>query len=314
MTGQSRHEALASLVTVRDWLRWSVSRFNAAGISYGHGTTNALDEAAFLLLKTLHLPIDQLEPWLEARLTDSERAAVHDVIERRITTRKPAPYLVNEAWIGGHAFYVDERVIVPRSLLGELLAKGLSPVVPDPGGIELVLDLCTGSGCLAILSALTFPHAEIAATDISAEALAVAARNVEAYGLSDRVMLLAGDLFGPVPRQCYDLILANPPYVSVAAMASFPPEHRAEPALAHAGGADGLALVRRILAEGAAHLTSTGHIVVEVGTGRPLLEAEYPHLPFVWLDTEDSEGEVFWLQARDLVPQGRARRAADAKR
>jgi ribosomal protein L3 glutamine methyltransferase len=301
MDARSRKEAIATLITVRDWLRWAVSRFNAAGVSYGHGTTNALDEAAFLLLKTLHLPIDQLEPWLEARLTEGERKAVYDVIERRIAARKPAAYLVNEAWIGGHAFYVDERVIVPRALLGELLAKGLGTVVSDATGVGRVLDLCTGSGCLAILAALTFPQAQVDAADIDAEALAVAKRNVEAYGLTDRVALLEGDLFAPLRAQRYDLILANPPYVSDTSVASFPPEHRAEPALAHAGGPDGLAVVRRVLAGATSHLSPEGNLVVEVGTGRTLLEENYPRLPFVWLDTEESEGEVFWLKAEDLA-------------
>jgi ribosomal protein L3 glutamine methyltransferase len=301
MDARSRKEAIATLITVRDWLRWAVSRFNAAGVSYGHGTTNALDEAAFLLLKTLHLPIDQLEPWLEARLTEGERKAVYDVIERRIAARKPAAYLVNEAWIGGHAFYVDERVIVPRALLGELLAKGLGTVVSDATGVGRVLDLCTGSGCLAILAALTFPQAQVDAADIDAEALAVAKRNVEAYGLTDRVALLEGDLFAPLRAQRYDLILANPPYVSDTSVASFPPEHRAEPALAHAGGPDGLAVVRRVLAGATSHLSPEGNLVVEVGTGRTLLEENYPRLPFVWLDTEESEGEVFWLKAKDLA-------------
>lgn len=301
MPDRPEHDALTSLITLRDWLRWAVSRFNAAGIAYGHGTTNAIDEAAFLLLKTLHLPIDQLDPWLDTRLTVSERAALLDLVDRRIATRQPAPYLVNEAWIGGHAFYVDQRVIVPRSLLGELLNKGLSPLIPDPADVTRVLDLCTGSGCLAILAALTYPHAQIDATDVSADALAVAARNVASYALDERVSLFAGDLFAPVENRRYDLIVANPPYVAEAVMASFPPEHRAEPALAHAGGPDGLSLVRRILAAAADHLTPNGHVAVEVGTGRPLLEAEYARLPFVWLDTEDSEGEVFWLKEKDLA-------------
>jgi ribosomal protein L3 glutamine methyltransferase len=299
MEERTRHE-LDSLVTLRDWLRWAVSRFSAAGLSYGHGTSNALDEASFLILKRLHLPIDQLEPWLDACLTREERASLLDLIERRIATRKPASYLVNEAWIGGHPFYVDERVIVPRSYIGELLQSRLSTVVADPQAVSRVLDLCTGSGCLAILAALAFPDARVDASDISADALAVAARNVETYGLGERISLVKGDLFAPLAAAPYDLIIANPPYVSAPAMASFPPEHKAEPAIAHAGGDDGLALVRRILAEAGRYLEPGGNLVVEVGTGKPLLEAEYPHLPFVWLDTEESEGEVFWLKAADL--------------
>lgn len=294
------HPELDALVTVRDWLRYAVSRFNAAGLVYGHGTANAIDEAAFLILKALHLPIDQLEPWLDGRLTLQERSSLRDIIERRIATRLPAPYLVKEAWIGGHAFYVDERVIVPRSYIGELLQAKLSTVVARSQDIAHVLDLCTGSGCLAILAALAFPNAQVDAGDISSDALAVAARNVEAYSLGERVTLVQGDLFAPLRSRAYDLIIANPPYVSAAAMAAFPPEHRAEPAIAHSGGEDGLVLVRRILQEAAAHLTPHGNLVVEIGTGRPLLEAEYSRLPFVWLDTEDSEGEVLWLKAADL--------------
>jgi ribosomal protein L3 glutamine methyltransferase len=290
-----------TLQTVRDWLRYAASRFNAAGLVYGHGTSNALDEAAFLILHTLNLPIDQLDPWLEARLTRGEREAVHAVIEARVRTRKPAPYLTNAAYIGGHRFYVDERVIVPRSYIGELLARdGLSAVIDDAGRVGRVLDLCTGSGCLAILAALAFPQAQIDATDISADALAVAARNVSDYHLGERLQLVEGDLFGAVSGRGYDLIIANPPYVARAEVEAFPPEYAAEPALALRGGEDGLDVVRRILAEARHHLRSAGMLIVELGTGRHLLEAERPDLPFFWLDTAESECEVFALRASDL--------------
>jgi ribosomal protein L3 glutamine methyltransferase len=288
------------LITLRDWLRYAVSRFNAAGLAYGHGTATALDEAAYLLLHTLHLPVDQLDPWLDARLPMADRRALREIIEKRITTRKPAPYLTNEAYVQGHSFYVDERVIVPRSYIGELLAKGLAGVVADPDALDRVLDLGTGSGCLAILAALAFPNAQIDASDVSKDALAVAERNVADYGLQDRIGLVQSDLFGALGGRRYDLILANPPYVSAAAMADFPPEYAAEPRLAHAGGADGLDLVRRILAEAADHLSPEGALVVEVGTGRDILEREYPRLPFLWLDTAESEGEVFAVSAAAL--------------
>ncbi|HZA01519.1 MAG TPA: 50S ribosomal protein L3 N(5)-glutamine methyltransferase, partial [Hyphomicrobiaceae bacterium] len=246
----TRDEAMETLQTVRDWLRYAVSRFNAAGLVYGHGTSNAVDEAAFLILHTLNLPIDQLEPWLEARLMRAERQALQSVIEARIETRKPAPYLTNTAYIGVHRFYVDERVIVPRSYIGELLARdGLSAVIEDAGRVERVLDLCTGSGCLAILAALVFPEARIDAIDISADALAVAARNVSDHHLGEQVHLLEGNLFGPVHGRRYDLIIANPPYVARAKADAFPPEYDAEPPLAHRGGEDGLDLVRQIIAE-----------------------------------------------------------------
>jgi ribosomal protein L3 glutamine methyltransferase len=293
------------LITLRDWLRYGVSRFNAAELAYGHGTTTALDDAAFLLLHTLHLPVDQLEPWLDARLSLAERRALCEIIDKRIATRKPAPYLTNVAYVRGRPFYVDERVIVPRSYIGELLGKGLAGVVDDADAIERVLDLGTGSGCLAILAALTFPHAKVDASDISADALAVAERNVADYGLEARITLIQSDLFRELAHRRYDLILANPPYVSAAALAAFPPEYAAEPRLAHAGGEDGLDLVRRILAEAAEHLTPQGALVVEVGTGRDILEQEYPRLPFLWLDTAESEGEVFALSAAALQERGK---------
>ena len=294
------------LVTIRDWLRYAVSRFNAAGLAYGHGTASALDEAAYLILHTLHLPIDQLDPWLEARLLASEREAVREMIESRIATRKPAPYLTHEAWIGAHSFYVDERVIVPRSYIGELLCRQMEAPAGewhlgfDPGPVRTVLDLCTGSGCLAILAALTFPNATVEASDISPDALAVASRNVADFALQKRIALAQSDLFAAHPGRRYDLILANPPYVGAEALAAFPPEYAAEPSIAHAGGADGLDLVRRILAEAGGHLSPTGTLVVEVGTGRQILEEEFANLPFAWLDTAESEGEVFVLEASAL--------------
>ena len=288
---------IGDLVTVRDWLRYATSRFNEAGLVFGHGTETALDEAAFLILATLKLPIDQLEPWLDARLTRPERRRIADIVAARIETRKPAPYLVGEAWIRGHRFTVDERVIVPRSYIGELLDDGLSAVVADADGVERVLDLCTGSGCLAILAALAFPEAVIDAADISEGALEVAAKNVADYGLAGRITLHRSDLFAGLEGAAYDLIISNPPYVTAEAVAAFPPEYAAEPELAHLGGTDGLDLVRRILRDAPAHLAPGGMIVVEVGMTRDRLETEYPDLPFLWLDTEQSEGEVFALSA-----------------
>ena len=287
--------------TVRDWLRYAVSRFRAADLSYGHGATNAVDEAAYLILHTLRLPIDQLEPWLDAQLLPTERQALAKIIETRISTRQPASYLTNEAWMQGHSFYVDERVIVPRSYIGELLAQRLAEVVRNPDAIGHVLDLCTGSGCLAILAAIAFPNASIDASDVSTAALDVARRNLHDYGLEARISLLQSDLFAALAGRRYDLILANPPYVSDDTLAAFPPEYAAEPKLAHAGGADGLTFVRRILAAAADHLSTTGVVVMEVGSGRPLLEQQFPRLPFLWLDTANSEGEVFALTLADFA-------------
>lgn len=293
-----------AFLTVRDVLRHAVGRFRAAGIVFGHGTTTALDEAAFIVLEGLSLPIDDLNPWLDARLTRAERVKLLDLVEQRVATRKPAPYLLGRAYIQGIPFRVDERVIVPRSYLGELMMtgglvqEGAGPV-PDPMAVTRVLDLCTGSGCLAIIAAMCFPEATVDAVDLSAEALEVARLNVADHGLEDRVTLIQGDLFAPVAGRRYDLIIANPPYVAEAELAAFPPEYRAEPVIAHAGGADGLDLVRRILREAGDHLTEHGGLLCEIGTGAEILEQEFD-LPFLWLDSEESTGEVFWLSADDL--------------
>ncbi len=293
----SPDEAVEHLLTVRDWLRHGVSQFTAAGLVFGHGTMTALDEAAYLILHALHLPIDTIEPWLDARLLPSERERVLGLLDLRISTRKPAPYLTHEAWMHGLRFYVDERVIVPRSLIGDLLRDGLLAVVAHRQSVQSVLDLCTGSGCLAVLAAHAFPHARVDAADISTDALAVALRNIEDHGLGARIRLIESDLFDGFEGRRYDLILANPPYVTDATMATFPPEHQVEPRLAHAGGVDGLAVVRRIIAEAGRYLEPSGNLVVEVGAGRPLLEAEFAAYPFLWLDTDETEGEVFALPA-----------------
>jgi ribosomal protein L3 glutamine methyltransferase len=293
--------AAADLRTIRDFFRYAITSFNAAGLGYGHGTDNARDEAAFLILEALHLPIDELNPYLDARLTAAERRRLAKLIDARVTTRKPAPYLVNKAYIQGHDFYVDERVIVPRSYLGEILAA--PELVGDPGALIIedryavrrVLDLCTGSGCLAILAALAFPEAEIEAVDISADALEVARINVADYGLEDRITLRQGDVYGPVKGR-FDVILANPPYVDAEAMAELPPEFRAEPELALAGGADGLAVIRRIVEGADRHLSAGGGLLCEIGTDKPAFEAAYPELEALWIDTEESSGEVFWAE------------------
>ncbi len=312
MTIPDAESRLTDLVTVRDWLRYGVSRFRAEGLVFGHGTSTAVDEAAFLILSALELPIEQLDPWIDCRLTGGERVRIAELIDARVRTRKPAPYLVNRAYIRGRDFYVDERVIVPRSYIGELLDGELASVVPDPEVVTSVLDLCTGSGCLAILAALTYPNAIVDAVDLSADALAVAERNVADYGLGDRITLQNSDLFSALGGRRYDLIISNPPYVSAEAVSAFPPEFKAEPVMAHAGGEDGLDLVRRIIDEAPRHLKRDGVLVVEVGTGLDILEEEYPNLPFLWLETEDSSGEVFALTQTELQsaarPDGRSRK------
>ncbi len=303
MTVKNGRAPIDELITIRDWLRYAVTSMTRAGLVYGHGTANAVDEAAFLILTTLDLPIEDINPWLDCRLTAAERDNVEFVISTRIETRKPSAYLTNTAYIQGHKFYVDERVIVPRSFIGELLVQDhLSAIVPDELAVTRVLDLCTGSGCLAILAAEAFPNAEIDASDISEDALAVAQRNIRDYGLGNWVHTFKADLFEGLPSNTYDLIISNPPYVTSDAVAAFPPEYQAEPKLAHLGGADGLDLVRRILDGVPGLLTSKGSLIVEIGNGQKALEASRPDVPFLWLDTETSKGEVFALLANDLKP------------
>jgi ribosomal protein L3 glutamine methyltransferase len=295
------------LTTLLDFVRYAVSRFNEAKLAFAHGTTDPVAEAAFLVCEALHLHPDQFESFATARVTAAEGKSILGLFERRITTRKPAAYLVNKIYQRGLPFYVDERVIVPRSFIGELLdthfarADGADAALMDPFAVGRVLDLCTGSGCLAILAALHFPNAEIDAVEISKDALAVAARNVSDHGLDDRVTLYRGDLFQPLGDARYDLIISNPPYVDAEGMAALPPECRAEPKLAFDGGADGLDVVRRILDEARAHLADDGGLLCEIGRGREHVEAAYPQLPLLWLDSEDSEGEVFWIAAADLI-------------
>ncbi len=286
--------------TLRDLLRFGVSRFTEAGLSFGHGSSNAYDEAAYLILHTLHLPLDTLDPFLDARLLDTEIDAVMKVIERRAKDRVPAAYITHEAWMHGHRFYVDERVIVPRSFIGELLQDGLQPYVADPDQVSRVLELCTGSGCLAILAAQAFQNADIDAVDISAAALEVAHRNVDDYRLDDRIALYEGDLFAPLPGGRYEVIITNPPYVNATAMKNLPDEYRHEPELALAGGADGMDIVRRIIGEARKWLTEDGVLVVEIGNERENVEASLGGLDLVWLSTSAGDDNVFLLQAADL--------------
>jgi ribosomal protein L3 glutamine methyltransferase len=289
-----------SLITVRDWLRFAVSRFNEAELFFGHGSDNAFDEAAYLILHTLHLPLDRLDPFLDASLTHGESEQVQAVIERRVRERIPAAYLTHEAWLGEHRFYVDERVIVPRSFIAELLREQLAPWVEEPDTVTRALDLCTGSGCLAILAALAFPNADVDAVDLSQDALDVARRNVADYGLADRIELIESDLFAALGGRTYDVILSNPPYVNAESVAALPPEYQAEPALALGSGEDGLDATRQILAKAKDHLNPGGLLVVEIGHNRDALEADYPTLPFTWLDTESGDQFVFLLRREDL--------------
>src|SRR5262245_48708732 len=294
-------EAARTLRSIRDLLRYAVSRFSAAQLAFAHGSDNAYDEAAYLILHTLHLPLDRLEPFLDAHLLPSEIERVLKVVERRVTERVPAAYLTHEAWLGDHRFYVDERVIVPRSHLAGLIDQGLDAWLPDLERLGSALDLCTGSGCLAVVMALAFPSAEVDAVDISPDALQVASRNVADYRLQGRVRLLQSNLFAALDGRRYDLIVSNPPYVSSQEMQDLPEEHRHEPALALDGGGDGMDLVRAILAAARRHLTPAGVIVVEVGNGRAAFEAAFPALEATWLETSAGGDQVFLL-ARDQLP------------
>jgi ribosomal protein L3 glutamine methyltransferase len=289
-----------SFTTPRDLLRYAVTRFNTAKLFFGHGSAEAFDEAAYLILHTLKLPLDKLEPFLDAKLLPEEVAAVLAVLERRSVERVPAAYLTNEGWLGSYNFYVDERVIVPRSFIAELIPNYFSPWVPDPEEIENVLELCTGSGCLAIMLADAFPNAHVDAVDISADALAVAKRNVETYKLESSVTLIQSDLYQNVPAKKYDLIITNPPYVNSASMGKLPQEYLCEPQIALDGGADGMDLVRKIVAGAAERLTEDGILMVEIGNEREFAEAAFGELGLTWLTTSAGDDMVFLLTADQL--------------
>ena len=283
----------SSLVTLDDFFHFAVRRFRTARLAYGHGTANAVDEAAFMMLEALRLPIHNIAPWLDLKPTAAERVRLLTLIDARVSLRMPAPYLLGAAYMRGVRFHIDRRALIPRSFIGDLLVDGALPI--DPRKVRRVLDLCTGSGCLAILAALAFPRAKVDAVDLSAGALALARRNVATHRLGDRITLHRGDLFQPLAKQRYDLILTNPPYVDARGMAKLPPEYHHEPRMALAAGDDGLDLVRRILAEAPRHLQKGGGLLCEIGRGKAPLERAYPDTDFVWLDTEQSSGEVFWL-------------------
>lgn len=286
--------------TPRDLLRYAITRFNTAKLFFGHGSSNALDEAAYLILHTLKLPLETLDPFLDARLLPDEIDTLLKVIERRATDRVPAAYITNEAWLGSYRFYVDERTIVPRSFIAELIPDQFSPWVTDASSVTTVLDLCTGSGCLPIMLADAFPNARVDAVDISADALAVARRNVDDYQLQERIQLIESDLYANVPKKKYDIIISNPPYVNSDSMDKLPPEYRREPQIALDGGTDGMDLVRKIIAGAASRLNKNGVLIVEIGNERANAEIAFHDLDLTWLTTSAGDDMVFLLSAEQL--------------
>lgn len=287
--------------TPRDLIRHAVTRFNKARLFFGHGSAEAYDEAAYLTLHTLSLPLDRLEPFLDARLQPEEVAEVLAVIDRRANERVPAAYITNEAWLGTYNFYVDERTIVPRSFIAELIPEYFAPWVNEPDNVNNVLELCTGSGCLAIMLADAFPDAQVDAVDISADALEVARKNVDTYKLNERVKLIQSDLYANVPAgRKYDLIVTNPPYVNSSSMGKLPQEYLHEPQIALDGGADGMDLVRKIIEGAAERLTDDGLLIVEIGNEKAFAEAAFGHLGLTWLTTSQGDDMVFLLTADQL--------------
>ena len=286
--------------TPRDLLRYAVTRFNTAKLFFGHGSVEALDEAAYLILHTLKLPLDKLDPFLDAKLLPEEVLQVLAVIERRAVDRVPAAYITNEGWLGTYAFYVDERVIVPRSFIAELIPHQFSPWVSDPDAVENILELCTGSGCLAIMMADAFPNSVVDAVDVSPDALAVAEHNIREYKLEGRVNPIESDLYQNVPFKKYDLIITNPPYVNSDSMSKLPQEYLREPQIALDGGADGMDLVRKIIEGAADYLTPEGVLMVEIGNEREYAEAAFGHLGLTWVTTSAGDDMVFLLTADQL--------------
>jgi ribosomal protein L3 glutamine methyltransferase len=290
-----------SLTTIRDWLRYTVSQFEQSDIFFGHGTDNSYDETVWLIMSALHLPHDTLENFLDATLTEQERKHLHHLVEQRITKRVPTAYLVREAWLRGFKFYVDERVIVPRSFIAELLDDGFQPWIEFPEMVESAADICTGSGCLGVLLANAFPNAQIDVVDISSDAIAVANINIANYGLQTQIQAIQSDMFTNLIGKTYDVIISNPPYVDAPSMAELPTEYRNEPQLALGSGDAGLDHTHTLLREAAHYLNDDGILVVEIGHNREALLDAYPELPFTWLEVASGNQFVFLLTKEQLL-------------
>jgi len=293
-------DAQANLRTIRDVLRYAVTRMNEGGVFFGHGQADAVDEALFLVLRSLQLPLERADLFLDAFLTHAEINAQIQLIDQRVRKRVPAAYLLREAWLQGYRFYVDERAIIPRSFLAELLKDALAPWVQKPQAVADVLDMCTGSGCLAVMAADVFPAAQVDAVDVSPDALAVAKRNIADYQMSRRISPVQSDLYGDMPSKRYDIILCNPPYVTDESMAALPREYQQEPKLALAGGADGMAIVRRVVRGARGYLKRGGLLFVEVGGGRAAVEQGMKDVPLTWLTTSDGDDTVFMARQEEL--------------
>ncbi len=293
-------DAQANLRTIRDVLRYAVTRMNEGGVFFGHGQADAVDEALFLVLRSLQLPLERADLFLDAFLTHAEINAQIQLIDQRVRKRVPAAYLLREAWLQGYRFYVDERAIIPRSFLAELLKDGLAPWVQKPQAVADVLDMCTGSGCLAVMAADVFPAAQVDAVDVSPDALAVAKRNIADYQMARRISPVQSDLYGDMPSKRYDIIVCNPPYVTDESMANLPREYQQEPKLALAGGADGMAIVRRVVRGARGYLKRGGLLFVEVGGGRAAVEQGLKDVPLTWLTTSDGDDTVFMARQEEL--------------
>jgi len=301
MANNTQNLAANELLTIRDWIRYAVSQFEASDVFYGHGTDNAYDEAVWLIMSGLHLPMDTLNNFLDARITADERIKLANFIEQRITKHTPTAYLLKEAWLQGLKFYVDERVLIPRSFIAELLSDGLNSWIEFPEMVESAADICTGSGCLGILLASVFPNAEIDVIDISQDAIDVANINIANYNLQEQVTAIKSDMFTALKGKKYDLIISNPPYVDAPSMATLPQEYQNEPQLALGSGDAGLDHTHTILREAANYLNDDGILIVGIGHNREALEAAYPNIIFNWLEVSSGNEFVFLLTKSQLI-------------